>query len=138
MSLFKTFGTNKAKETDGVAIKFEANADGTVPTFTISRMAKSNKRYAKALETACRPHQRAMRTETLSNDVAAELFKNVFISSVLVSYENIQDAEGNLITTDEGISQLFDALPDLYAELEDAAKTVSLFREEELEANSGN
>ncbi len=55
--LFKQFKTNSAKETEGVEIEFpEAqNDDGTVPTFIISRMGKSNKAYSPR----CRPRDRA-------------------------------------------------------------------------------
>ena len=47
--LFKQFKTNSTKEVEGVEIEFpEAqNDDGTVPTFVISRMGKSNKAQEK-------------------------------------------------------------------------------------------
>ncbi|WBF76921.1 hypothetical protein PSV3_00219 [Septimatrevirus PSV33] len=54
--LFKQFKTNSTKEAEGVEIEFpEAqNDDGSVPTFVISRMGKSNKAYSKALDAASR------------------------------------------------------------------------------------
>lgn len=138
MSLFKQFETNAAKVIEGVPMTFEANEDGSIPTFYISRMAKQNKRYQKVAEEKFRPHQRAINNGTLSNAKSDELMLDIFVNGVIVNWENIQDAEGKEIKTKEGIADLFRLLPDLYAELEQAAKEIGLFRSEELELNSGN
>jgi len=138
MSLFKQFATNAEKVNEGVPMTFAANEDGSVPTFFISRMAKQNKRYQKVAEAKFRPHQRAINNGTLSNEKSDELMLDIFVEGVLVSWENVQDENGKAITTKEGIVQLFKLLPDLHAELEQAAKEIGLFRTEELEVNSGN
>lgn len=138
MSLFKQYATNQTKEQTGVAIEFGTNEDGTVPTFYLSRMAKANKRYSKAMELKFRPHQRAIQSKTLSDDLANRLMLEVFVESVITGYENIQDENGKAITTNEGVIDLFTKLPDLHAELEENAKDISLFRDEDVEAAKGN
>src|SRR5207342_3524584 len=58
--LHAKFKTDRVKEVEGVAIEFSdaPNDDGSIPTFTISRMGKTNRAYSKALEQATRPYRR--------------------------------------------------------------------------------
>lgn len=146
MSLSKQFKTDTTKEVDGVAIEFGANADGTVPTFWISRMSKANVAYTKALDKATRPYRRAMDLGTLDNDVAERIFAEVFATTVLRGWDNVQlsDVTGEESDTGfapfnkENVLALFKRLPELYDDLQAQAKSAALFKTESIEAETKN
>lgn len=139
MSLYNQFATNKEAEVEGVEVEYGANADGSIPSFRISRMSKANKKYTKALERATRPHRRAIELETMNNDLAERLFMGVFVDTVLLGWSNIQDRDGKAIAFNkENALKLFTDLPELYDDLQEKAKKASLFREEAIEEEAGN
>lgn len=139
--LTKQFKTNSAKESAGVEIEFaEAqNDDGTIPTFTISRMGKSNKAYAKALEAATRPFRRQVELGTLKNEVAEPLFLGVFVDTILKGWKNVQDEKGVEIPfTKENAIRLMNELPDVYERLQEESKIASNFRDNNLQEEAKN
>lgn len=139
MSLYSQFSTNKTKEVDGVPIKYAPNKDGTVPTFYLSRMGKSNKRYEQYLTKVTKPYARQLRMGTIEPATADELFLDVFVKTVLKGWANVQGADGVEIPfTPEAATELFRALPDLYDDLTEQAQSAALFRDEENEADAGN
>src|ERR1043166_2725598 len=146
MSLTKAFKTDKTKEIEGVAIKMPANEDGTIPTFIVSRLGRSNQRYTRALERIMKPHAAAVRTKTLSNDMADKLLRQAFIEGALITWQNVKMAdvtgdesqEGDCTFTPAGAAELFDHLPELYETLSAEANDVSLFREGTAEADAKN
>uniref|UniRef100_A0AAU7YUE3 Virion structural protein n=1 Tax=Stenotrophomonas phage vB_SmaS_QH3 TaxID=3229738 RepID=A0AAU7YUE3_9CAUD len=139
--LHKQFKTNSAKESEGVEIEFpEAqNDDGTVPTFVISRMGKSNKAYSKALEAATRPYRRQVELGTMKNEVAETLFMGVFVDTILKGWKNVQDENGQPIafSKDSAIA-LLGELPDVYERLQEEAKLSANFRDSVLESEAKN
>lgn len=139
MSLFKQFATNKEAEQDGIWVEYGPNDDGTIPGFKIARAGKSNKKWAKAVERATKPHRRAMQLETLDNAVAEKLMQGVFIESILIDWRNVQGKDGKpLQLSKQNATDLFDALPELYDDLNDKANKVAIFREEALENEAKN
>ena len=92
MGLYSQFKTSSQKELDGIAIEFpEAqNEDGSIPTFVISRMGRSNKAYAKALEAETRPFRRQVELGTMKNEVAEEIFLRVFVGNVLKGWQHVE------------------------------------------------
>ncbi len=140
MSIFKQFATDSNKETEGVKIEYGANKDGSIPSVTIRRMGKSNKRYAKALEVATRPHKRAIELETLAEGVAEKIFKSVFVETVVVGWENIQpnDDGTNMPFTKANALDVFEKLPEFYDDLQEQSKKISLFRNDSMEDEAKN
>lgn len=139
MSLFEQFKTDADKEKNGVRIEYGANADKTVPTFIISRMSKVNKKYTKAIEVSTRPYRRQIELEIFPEDKAVELMKKVFVDTVLLGWENVQDENGVLIPFNrDNALELFGKLPELYEDLEAQAKKAALFRVEAQEAEAKN
>lgn len=139
MSIFKQFATDQTKEIEGVEVSYGFNEDGTEIKFFISRMSKSNKAYSKALEKATRPYRRQFELGTMDEKKAEEIFKDVFCSTILKGWENLQDHNGEHIpfNKDQAIS-LFGLLPDLYQDLQEKANSAALFREEMLEDEAKN
>jgi len=146
MSLRSQFGTNTAKETEGVVIQFGENDDKTIPGFHISRMSRANVRYTKAMEVATRPYKRQIELGTLPNDTSERIFLDVFVRTVLRGWENVllSDVTGNVKDTgfatfsEDNARKLFSNLPELFEDLQQQAKSASLFKEEEMEADSKN
>lgn len=139
MSLFKQFGTDKEKEVEGVEVSYGFNEDGTEIKFLISRMTKSNKAYSKALEKATRPYRRQFELGTMNEQKAEDIFMEVFSTTILKGWENVQDADGKPIEFSRFKAvDLFKALPDLYQDLQEKANSAALFREEVLEEEAKN
>lgn len=139
--LFKQYKTDSIKETEGVEIEFpEAqNDDGSVPTFLISRMGKSNRAYSKALEAATRPYRRQVELGTMKNEVAEALFLNVFCDTVLKGWRNVMDEKGKAIGFSKDTAvELMTALPDVYERLQEEAKLAANFRESVLDDEAKN
>lgn len=138
MSLTKIYKTDTKKEVDGVKINMPQNEDGTVPYFVIARTGgKSNQRYQKALERNMRPVRAELRLKTLDNQRADELLMASFVEGALLSWGNIplSDVTGNEADTgyceysQESAKKLLTRLPELYADLQERAADLSLFRE---------
>jgi hypothetical protein len=141
MSLYKQFATNTEKEIEGIEVQMtEAeNADGSIPTFVVSRMGKSNKRYSKALETATRPYRRQIELGTMKNYKAEEIFLGVFCDTVLKGWKNVRDENGeDMPFTKQTATKLFKDLPEVYERLQEEAKLSANFREASLEEEAKN
>lgn len=146
MSLRKQFGTDAAREVEGVEVQFGENADKTIPAFRIARATKTNKLYSKALEKATRPYRRQIDLGTMSNSVGDALFMGVFVDTLLLGWSNVKlaDVTGNDADTGdasfnrENAIQLLTALPELYEDLQEKSKQASLFRDDKLDDEAGN
>lgn len=141
MSLYKQFATNTEKEIEGIEVQMtEAeNEDGSIPTFVVSRMGKSNKRYSKALEAATRPYRRQIELGTMNNDKAEEIFLGVFVDTVLKGWKNVRDESGaDMPFTKQTATKLFKDLPEVYERLQEEAKLSANFREASLEEEAKN
>lgn len=141
MSLYKQFATNTEKEIEGIEVQMtEAeNEDGSIPTFVVSRMGKSNKRYSKALEAATRPYRRQIELGTMNNDKAEEIFLGVFVDTVLKGWKNVRDETGaDMPFTKQTATKLFKDLPEVYERLQEEAKLSANFREASLEEEAKN
>lgn len=138
MGLRKNFKTDVSLENEGVEIQVDMNEHNKKPILiVVSRMGKTNKRYAKQLEEVTRPHQTAIANETLDNDLGAQLLREVFVDTVLLGWSNLPKSEltGKDTDTDdlpfsrENALALFAEMPDLYDDWENRAKKASNFRE---------
>ena len=139
MSLFKQFETNKTAEQDGIWVEYGPNEDGTVPGFKIARAGKSNKKWAKAIERATKPHRRLMELGTLDNAVAEKLMRGVFVEAILIDWRNVRDKDGKELQLNKvNAENLFEALPELYDDLNDKANKAAMFRDEALETEAKN
>lgn len=139
MSLFKQFKTDAHKEQDGVRVEYGANEDGSVPAFFVRRMHKNNRTYAKALEIATRPHRRAIELDTLDPKIAEKIFLDVFVSTILCGWENILSETGETLAFNkENAVMIFTALPELYEDLQEKARKVSMFMDNDMEEDAKN
>lgn len=152
MSLSKIFKTDSQAEQKGVPLTFPANDDGTIPTFYIARMHRSNPKYQRALESATKPYKRELQLGTLPDEKAQQLTRSIFIKALLTGWENIpmSDVTGEAVDTLEDGSTvyapfteanaeaLFANLPELYSDLNVFAQNRQNFIEVEREADAKN
>ena len=139
MSLKSQFATDRDKEVEGVAVEYAPNDDGTVPTFYITRMGRTNRAYTKALETASRPYRRQLEMGLMKNEQAERLSLEVFCGTVLRRWENVQEDDGTPIAFNRANAiQLFTDLPDLYDDLQQKAQAAATFKSEQQEQEAKN
>lgn len=87
MSMYRQLETNKALETKGVEIDYGSFR------VTLARAGGANKRYEKILDAKSKPHRRAMKTETMDNEVAIGVMREVYADSIILHWET-KDAKG--------------------------------------------
>ena len=129
--LRKSYSTDTNKEIGGFKYTMDhaKNEDGTIATFVLSRMGRSNPAYLKALNAAMEPHKRKRELGTLSNEVAEKVLLEVFCSTIIKGWENVQNDDGkNMPFTPEAAMELMQELPDLYDELSTEASSLANFR----------
>lgn len=138
MSLYSQFATNQSKEVDGVMVEYGPNSDSTVPTFKLSRMGKSNKRYAKALDAATKPYRRQLELGTMDQAISERVFMEVFVTTVLLGWNDVEMDDSKAAFNKANAIKLFTDLPELYDDLQEKAKSAALFRDEALEIEAKN
>jgi hypothetical protein len=147
MSLFEQFATNRKAEVEGIPVTFGGtNTDGTVPTFRIARMGRSNKRYQKMIEAETKPHLHAIKNDTLAPEIDAQITRKVFVHTVLLGWDNVAvpqvfGTEEKVPFTPDNALKLFDeenGLPELYYSLREQAQKFATFRQADIEEDSKN
>ncbi len=143
MSMYSQFKTDTKMETNGIVIDY---GDFRV---TIARAGGANKKYAKLLETKTQPYRRAIQTETMDNELAIDVLRQVYSEAVVLNWETKCDDKfkkgieapngGDLLAAKPvNIVATFKALPDLFSDIQAQANKVALFREQVLEEDAGN
>ncbi len=146
--IYGAFKTDKGLEQAGVYLdygKFRVK---------VARAGGANKAFQRLLEAKLRPYQRAIKTETIDPELAEKIMLEVYSKTVVLAWETkvkneetgveewkplIQTVTGELVKpSPEDIADIFKALPDLFADIQDQSNKAAVFREEILEANSGN
>jgi len=139
MSLYKNWSTDINKEVNGIPVEFEANDDGTVPTFIISRMGATNKPYLRALEQAQKPYLRQIQLKTMDKDKHEKLILEVFATNIIKGWSNIQDENGNVLAySKENAVKILTDLPEIYDNLFQVAMSADMFKKDELEESAKN
>ncbi len=141
-SMYGLFKTEPFLETEGVIIDYGAFR------ITIARAGGMNKRFSKALETKTKPFRRALETGTLDNERGLDLLREVYAESVILNWETqqngkfvigIESPDGDLLPyTKENVVLTFRNLPDLFADIQDQANKIAVFRQDEKEKAAGN
>jgi len=139
MSIFKTFKTDAKLETEGILIQYGENSKGAMEAFRIARAGGGNQRFEKTLTQRTKPYRRQIQTDAMDAKVSKRIFMEVFVDTVLLGWENIEDENGNpLAFNRDNALDLFTKLPDLFVDLAAQAGTQALFRAEVNEADAGN
>jgi hypothetical protein len=144
MSMYAQFQTDGSLEQSGVWLDY-----GEFKV-KISRAGGANKKFVKLLEQRTKPFRRAMQTETMNNDKAMEILRGVYAATIVMAWETKVDGEfaPGIEPPEEGekllpfnienVAEVFNTLPDLFADIQEQSNKVAIFREELLESDSGN
>jgi len=140
MSLASRFKTDSKAANEGIWVEFEANDDGSIPKFKISRMSSQNKVYQKS----ARKHSKGLNSNGAVRNISDEQFDemtlDIFVDSILLGWENVQpkdDGKEYLYTKENAKALLSDPnWVDLYDELANIANSKESFKKKEEEAKN--
>lgn len=139
MSLYKQFKTDKNVEKEGIVLNYGKNSKGADIEIRIARAGGANVQYAKLLEVKTKPYRRQIQNETLDNDVAEKITKEVYAKAVVMGWTGVEDENGKpLEFSSENCIKLFDDLPDLWMDIQQQSTKAALFRADILEQDAKN
>ena len=151
MSMYEDFQTDPDLERNGVELEYDDYR------ITIARAGGANKKYEKMLEAKMKPHRRAILNETMKNERALAILKDVYSHTVVLNWE-AKDENGDfevgiepppsndpgvdttslLPVTPANVHQAFLNLPELFDDLRAQASGFALFRMVLQQADAGN
>jgi hypothetical protein len=138
-SLYSQFKTDKNIEQEGVILEYGKTDDGKIIAIRIARAGGGNLRYTKLLEAAIKPYRRQLQNETMDNNIAETITQRVYAQSVVLGWENVEDAEGKPMEFNvENCIKLFKDLPDLWSDIQSQANRAALFRQDILDEDAKN
>ena len=144
MSMFELFETNPALETEGVWIDY---GDFRVK---VGRAGGANKKYLSFAELKTKPFRRAIQAGTMPEERSRTLIYEIYARTVILDWQVINGEEGkwksgipkkdggSVDFTEENVINTFKQLPALFTDIQQCAEGISLFRKEEMEADSKN
>lgn len=141
MNLYKQFNTDTKRERDGINLQygFVDEAQTKPIQIRIARAGGSNAAYKRVLENRVKPYRRQIQNETLDLDTMTAIMREVYAETIVLGWNNVQDAEGNdMAFSKENVIKLFTDLPELFEDVQNAASTQALFRQETLEQEAKN
>lgn len=143
MSMYKQFRTDPKLESTGIVVDY---GDFRV---TVARAGGTNRKFARAMEAKSRPYRRRIQTETLDNDLANRLLREVYAETLILKWEvrvdgkwatGIENPDGGtpLPFNPKNVEAVLVELPDLFADLQDQSTSMRLYRQDLLEDDAGN
>lgn len=152
MSMKSQFQTDPELEVKGVVVPY---SDFRI---TVARAGGANKKYAKLLEAKTKIHRRAIQTDTMDKEVAAEILREVYVGSIILNWEvlvdrdtqeyvqgienlnGVEPLEGGepLPFTQENVLQTLRDMEDLFIDLQQQSQRIVLFQRMVLEDDAGN
>lgn len=144
MSLYEMFKTDTKAEQEGVVIDY-----GGSVRITLARAGGSNKRFLRLLRDKARPYKRAISTEQLPPETQEKILRKCYAEAIVLNWETKVEGEWRqgieqpgqsdlLPFTKENVLATFEALPDLFTDLQSQAGDFSLFRQALREVAEGN
>jgi len=136
------FETDTAVERDGIWIVYAPGVE-----VRIARAGGSNKHFAKTMQRLAKPHRRAIQTESVDDEILRDLFIKAYAQAIIVDWKGFtkdlitkddDDAEQMLDFNKDNVEAVLRAQPNLFADIQKASDTISYFRAEINEADSGN
>lgn len=130
-SLYKNFKTDENLEKTGIFLEYGMASNGEPIRIKICRSGGGNIAFGKSLDAQFKPYRRALQMDTLDNGVAERLLKKVFVDTVILGWENVEDENGEMLSfTKENVLKILDDLPELWNDIREQSAKAVLFREE--------
>jgi hypothetical protein len=134
--IYGKFKTDKTAEAEGRWVEFPANSDGTIPRVKIARMSAVNPKFQARAEAIARDLQVDIDLDLLTNEKAKGPMMDLFLDTILLDWEHVQDEDGYLIPFSNA-RKVMEDLPDFYEALISLAKSMSTFRDSKREIEAG-
>lgn len=147
-SMYAAFKTNQNVEQEGVWVDYGQFR------VRVARAGGSNKKFSRIFETKMRPYQRALKTETIDNDTVARLLREAYVDGIITGWQTKKKAEdgktdvwkdvvvlpdgSEVPSTKDAWLKVLEETTELFLDIQNMSTTLSLYRDEVLEANAGN
>lgn len=136
MSLYKNFKTDANVEKTGIILAYGPNkdlpaVDGVYPQIEIrvARAGGANEAYLKRLEARAKPLRRQIQMETVDRVALEDLVRDVYAETVVLGWDNVTDIDGKPMEFNKAnCLKLFNALPDLFQDIQEQSQRAALFR----------
>jgi hypothetical protein len=137
MSLYKMFGTSKSVEQDGIILDY-----GDV-RLRIARAGGANTAFKESFKQKIKPYKRQIDQKVMDDDVAMSLLAESYADTVILSWGTKQEDKDGAVTYSHTIAdadgeqmefnaanctKLLIALPELFADVQEAANQASNYR----------
>jgi hypothetical protein len=127
----KLFGTDAKKEQEGV---WHDLAEGL--RVKIARIGNPN--YQKRFQAITKPYQRALRKNTLANEVAEKLHIQCLSETIVLDWEGVEDGGKEIPYSKDAAIALLTKYPELRSYINDIANELEGFQEELVEEGDEN
>ena len=139
MSLYNQFGTDKKVEKEGVILQYGNTDDGKPIQIKICRAGGANTAYNRAMEAKTKPYRRQLQNGTLDIEVMTSILREVYADTVVIGWSNVEDKDGKPMPFNrDNVIKLFSELPELFADVQEQATNLALFRAEINEQDAKN
>ncbi len=139
MSLYNQFGTDKKVEKEGVILQYGNTDDGKPIQIKICRAGGANTAYNRAMEAKTKPYRRQLQNGTLDMEVMTSILREVYADTVVIGWSNVEGKDGKPMPFNrDNVIKLFSELPELFADVQDQATNLALFRVEINEQDAKN
>ena len=133
-SIYSIFGTDKNIEQTGFLLTYPGSK------FLIARSGGANRVYTEFMERQLRPHRKAIDRGHLDDEIANKILREAFARHIVLSWEGVKNPEDADLPIGEqrdfefnveNCVALFEALPDLFADIRDQSTELSNFIQEQ-------
>lgn len=154
-SLYAMFKTDKEVETKGILINY-----GDV-RFRVARAGGANQKFKNTFQELSKPYRRQIDNETLDDETAERIGREVYARAVILSWETRKrDENGDLVKDDTGkvvwepvfvtdkgerlefnvknVMRVLEELPDLFTDIKVMAQNHANYRRSEEAEDAGN
>lgn len=120
----KIYGTDKKKETDGI---WKDMGDGL--SMRIARMNNAN--YRKRFQVLTKPHQRALRKDRLSEDIAEKIMIQCLAETIVLDWKGVEENGKEIPFSVENATRILTEYPDLREYVNDIANVMDGYKLED-------
>jgi len=100
---------------------------------------RDNPKYASMLRRKMKPHQRAIDSDSLANEVAEDILVEVYANTVVKDWKCVTDESGEALPcTIENVIKLLKELPRLFSAIQDESAKLQNYRREDLDETIKN
>lgn len=142
MGMYDIFETDEDLENTGIWLDY---GDFRMK---IASAGQGNKKYVRYAEKALKPIRRAMQAGAVSNERSMAIMSDIYAKTIVLDWQvkgdagwkpGIEGRDGEVLPFNkEEVQKVFEALPNLFIDVQEQANAISNFRKAEIEEDSGN